>query len=285
MYYNLLVAGDLSAWKKQKSTYSYNYDRVFEYTSDECTKIIQNNKNHPLYYPCLFVHEHSPGEAQEFYIGKIIRRESGDRSPHRIDYEYCDVKKSADEFWNNETLQRELHIDKFERSRTHWAFKSVDLLGTLFSNESPTFSPEEQRKIRDFFDDDGLPESSGAQNQNLEYRIRIEERADSVITNIESFRNANSISPIGHNGPPDESLKEVSDNIEEAISAAKTIKKQVQSATPTKPEKEIAFLADFREKLKAIKEIFRDFAAISGYLYVIVESLGRLLEIVSKFFI
>ncbi|MDP2654364.1 MAG: abortive infection family protein [Candidatus Omnitrophota bacterium] len=127
--YNLLVAGDKSAWNS--SEFAFDKSRFGEYTSSSL-----NFKN-PLnaddieklkFIPSLFMHEGQEGYAKLGHIKLLKERRS------TIFIEINFLKNIFSKKLTNQGIwkaRKRLDIDDFEFMRTHWAVKDENLFNIL----------------------------------------------------------------------------------------------------------------------------------------------------------
>ena len=110
--------------------------RCFEYTSHELEQMFKPNHQVDLQkikeIPALFVTENGGDGPQQARVGRITNARIDGRDI-QIDYVF---EPGVPLISNAELqeLQRELGIDSFEFSRTHWAIKGTDLYRLLFKN-------------------------------------------------------------------------------------------------------------------------------------------------------
>ncbi|HHQ4630056.1 TIR domain-containing protein [Aeromonas hydrophila] len=137
--YNLLISGNDTAW--DLPAYEFHRTRYLEYTIDSIrdahgdlsTKVVADLKS----YPALFMYEQYEKNAQVGYIRDIKERGNS----LYIEYEFDpDIEPIPGE--KIAELAATLQIEEYrgEQYRTHWAIKSVDLLGLL--NTHGLVSPE-----------------------------------------------------------------------------------------------------------------------------------------------
>ena len=123
--YNLLIKydDDQSYWEKNQ-IYSLEINRVFEYTEENIIKRFQGPDFTQLQkLPCLFTYE---GKDVIGYIGFI---QSVKRKVKDIELTYMLSDDSPKILLNEDQVFKNLgiEINTFERTRTHWAVKDIDL--------------------------------------------------------------------------------------------------------------------------------------------------------------
>lgn len=137
--YNLLVTYrvDSDVWQA-KGSYSLERSRFLEYTSDEISSkfaghLDEEHKNALKALPCLFVHEDFEGPT---HTGKITRISVVGRTI-TIDYELdtppIDITKIDD-------FEDKIGMTGWERSRTHWAIKDIDIHSIISSESVPSIT-------------------------------------------------------------------------------------------------------------------------------------------------
>lgn len=116
--------------------------RCFEYTSNDLEQMFRPNNQVDLQkikeIPALFVSETGGDGPQQARVGKITNARVDGREI-QIDYVFESGVPSISNTKLQE-LQRELGIDSFEFSRTHWAVKGADLYRLLFKNHVANLS-------------------------------------------------------------------------------------------------------------------------------------------------
>lgn len=127
--YNLLMANSEDFWDSSPAVLTA--DRVFEYTEKSLQVKYKNNDGKilesVLELPCLFCYEFV--NKLEARIGKIEKVEYLNKEI-KI-YFTIDTKLPAIPFEALQSLEWELQMEKFEKYRTHWAIKTVDLYQVL----------------------------------------------------------------------------------------------------------------------------------------------------------
>lgn len=128
--YNLFVTNDIGKW--DASYFTYEIDRVFEYTLDSISKRYKRfNKSsidELIAYPSLFAYERQNGiDARVGWINSIKATPGLVTIEHELDSAFPPIPASA-----LSELGSKLDILKWEMNRTHWALKNKDLLEILF---------------------------------------------------------------------------------------------------------------------------------------------------------
>lgn len=114
--------------------------RCFEYTSDSLENLFKPDNQVDLQkikeLPTLFVSEVGGDGPQQARVGRITNAWIDGKELH-FDYS---LETGIPQIANSklQELQRELGIDSFEFSRTHWAIKSADLYRVLFKSHVAT---------------------------------------------------------------------------------------------------------------------------------------------------
>ena len=128
--FNLFITFGEDIWEKGDG-YVLDKSRYLEYTSDGLKKRFGTLDDATIReissFPCLFSYETGGGENA--YIGWITRiRVRG----HEIRVDY-DIEKSLPPVPIHalDKLEWDLELGNYEKSRTHWAIKEVDLLPIL----------------------------------------------------------------------------------------------------------------------------------------------------------
>lgn len=115
-------------------------ERVFEYTDDAIVQQFEPggtlNTERITALPALFVSETRGTGDQRARVGSISRVQVSARD---VNLEYS-FDEGIPPIANStlEKLSRELDIDSFEFSRTHWAIKDADLFKVLLRNQEGT---------------------------------------------------------------------------------------------------------------------------------------------------
>lgn len=128
--YHLLVTAKERAW--DLPAYEYERERFGEYTARSIidrykvltARAIEELKS----YPALFAYERQEHDVRVGYLRRI--RERSRSVLIEYDFEHDIPPLPADKI---AALAVALDIDRWEWSRTHWAIKDEDLLGTLHS--------------------------------------------------------------------------------------------------------------------------------------------------------
>ena len=134
--FNLIVSG--RGWASERD--ETPVDRLFEYTQPRIVERFKLASQGDLAalsgLPALFVDETvGNGEQQVARVGTIARARYSARSI-ALEYRFdSDGPKLTNAFL--EAIARELDIEDFEFSRTHWAVKDVDLFRVLLRNAQP----------------------------------------------------------------------------------------------------------------------------------------------------
>lgn len=134
--FNLLVSG--RGWAQARD--DMFADRLFEYTESRLIERFRARGQVDFAalaaLPALFLDEtHGNGEDQVARVGAVTRARYGVRE---IQLEYS-IDASVPPLTNAMVagMARDLDIQEFEFSRTHWAVKDVDLYRALFQNLQP----------------------------------------------------------------------------------------------------------------------------------------------------
>ncbi|MBK1685009.1 FRG domain-containing protein [Rhodoferax fermentans] len=130
--FNFLVTAKSGAWDEK--VYVYDRGRFLEYTSDEIAASFRE-LNAPQIevlkaMPCLFAYE---GTDEPMVVGRLKVVKLRDRQLYiepEIDRAIAPIPFDA-----IKPIQLTLDIRDWELSRTHWAIKDEDLLGTLIRHE------------------------------------------------------------------------------------------------------------------------------------------------------
>jgi len=133
--FNLIVSG--AGWAENRDMFTLG--RTFEYTSDEL--VARFKPNGVLDFesirslPTLFMEETWGSEPKYARVGRIIEAsESG--GTISLEYFYDpEIAPISNEML--ESISRELDMDDFEFSRTHWAIKDQDLFRVLLRHANP----------------------------------------------------------------------------------------------------------------------------------------------------
>lgn len=141
--YNLFVANDVGRW--DMSYFTYQIDRVFEYTADNLSKRYKkfgtSARDELMNFPSLFAYEkHNQIDARIGWINNIKVTPTFVVIDHELDLSFPPISATS----LNE-LGAKLDIHSGEMNRTHWAIKNRDLLDVLF--EAGLI---QQRKPKDF---------------------------------------------------------------------------------------------------------------------------------------
>ena len=125
--YNLLIMGDYDQdyWENNQ-TYSIEIDRIFEHTDEHIRKRFQRNGDPDFdeltNLPCLFTYEGND------VIGTIGYIQSVRSKGNEVELTYFLLDRYPQISINEDQVFDDLGItNKFERYRTHWAVKDVDL--------------------------------------------------------------------------------------------------------------------------------------------------------------
>ena len=133
--FNLLITSDENAWDKSQGIYTFQRNRLFEYTDNQIeirykeldTKSLKELKS----FPTLFIIEREIKPAKIGYINNIeIRSESGIEISYEVDHNFKELPLGT-----IERLTEKLGLDEWEISRTHWAIKNENLLSLLLSEK------------------------------------------------------------------------------------------------------------------------------------------------------
>jgi hypothetical protein len=134
--YNLFVSGEDGSW--DGSTYSFDRSRFLEYTDEEISYRFETLNSSQIAalkaLPCLFVYE---GLASAARVGRLCEIKVSRRSigiTFELDYRFTPIQ-----FMDEGGLEERLGFKRWERNRTHWAVKDVDLFRILreFNPQSP----------------------------------------------------------------------------------------------------------------------------------------------------
>lgn len=124
--YHLFVSAGEDAWNG--SPYTFERDRVFEYTDADVIERFAGFAPEAvaalLQIPCVFAYEESVGKAPLY--GRLTHIHSSGQTV-KLDYEIIEVDPFLTfEDWAR--VESDLGLkDRFERFRTHWAIKEIDL--------------------------------------------------------------------------------------------------------------------------------------------------------------
>lgn len=133
--FNLLMSG--GGWAASRDTFGAS--RVLEYTTAGVTAQYCPEGNLDLdavtRIPALFASETRFDDAQDpARIGRLIRVSRQGRADYQLDYIF-DPHIPPIPNSTLENLARDLGIDQFEFSRTHWAIKEADLFEVLYRSQ------------------------------------------------------------------------------------------------------------------------------------------------------
>jgi hypothetical protein len=128
--YNLFVTDDIGKW--DASYFTYEVDRVFEYTLDSISKKYKRlnrvSIDELITYPSLFAYErHRELAARIGWINSIKVTSGLVTIEHELDTAFPPIPAAG-----LSELGSKLDILKWEMNRTHWAVKNRELLDVLF---------------------------------------------------------------------------------------------------------------------------------------------------------
>ncbi len=136
--YSLFVAGHAGAWNGDPWT--VDRDRcIREYTDDDIVKrfsgLDASQINELSRLPCVFAYETREKAPRFGFIRDVIVLPSQARVKITYDLVECEGFLTARDL---SALETELDIRRFERGRTHWAVKDVDLYRVLLDEKGIT---------------------------------------------------------------------------------------------------------------------------------------------------
>lgn len=133
--FNLLMSG--GGWAANRD--SFTGSRVLEYTLPAVEAQFCPNGNLDFEavtrIPTLFASETRSDDGQEMArVGRLVRVNRQGRGDYQLDYMF-DPHIPPIPNSTLEDLARDLGIDRFEFSRTHWAIKEADLFEVLYRSQ------------------------------------------------------------------------------------------------------------------------------------------------------
>lgn len=145
--YNLFVTNDVGKW--DASYFTYEIDRVFEYTLDSISKRYKRfdkpSIDELITFPSLFAYEkHNDIGARIGWINNIKVTPGLVIVEHELDSSFPTIPAS-----DLSELSSKLDILKWEMNRTHWAIKNKNLLDVLF--EASLIKHKKPQSFRVFF--------------------------------------------------------------------------------------------------------------------------------------
>ena len=126
--YNLLVSGNDGAW--DGNTYNFSRSRFLEYTDKEISSRFETLNSSQVAalkaLPCLFVYESLASPARVGWLRNI----TVDRRNVEVTF-VLDTRFAPIQILDVGGLEEQLGLERWERNRTHWAVKDVDLFQVL----------------------------------------------------------------------------------------------------------------------------------------------------------
>lgn len=126
--YNLFVSGQEGSW--DGATYNFDRSRFLEYTDDEISSRFETLNSSQIAalkaLPCLFVYEGLLSAARVGWLSDIKVERRNIEISFALDTRFAPIQ-----LLDVGDIENRLGLKRWERNRTHWAVKQVDLFRLL----------------------------------------------------------------------------------------------------------------------------------------------------------